>query len=60
MVTGMEGLMELDVYGLDGGIAGDQITKSQEALQTTGRLREVSEPADVSDPSIVEEALAGG
>jgi NitT/TauT family transport system substrate-binding protein len=60
MVTGMEGLVELDVYGLDGGIAGDQITKSQEALVTTGRLRQVSEPADVSDGTIVEEALAGG
>ena len=59
MVVGMEGLMKLDVYGLDGGIAGDQITKSQEALQQTGRLRAVSEPADVSDPSVVEEALAG-
>jgi NitT/TauT family transport system substrate-binding protein len=59
MVTGMEGLVELDVYGLDGGIAGDQITKSQEALVQTGRLRQVSEPADVSDPSIVEEALQG-
>jgi NitT/TauT family transport system substrate-binding protein len=59
MVTGMEGLVDLDVYGLDGGIAGDQITKSQEALVTTGRLRQVSEPADVSDPSIVEEALGG-
>lgn len=59
MVTGMEGLVELDVYGLDGGIAGDQITKSQEALQQTGRLRQVSEPTDVSDPSIVEEAIEG-
>jgi NitT/TauT family transport system substrate-binding protein len=60
MVTGMEGLVDLGVYGLDGGIAGDQITKSMEALVTTGRLRAASEPADVSDPSIVEEALAGG
>jgi ABC-type nitrate/sulfonate/bicarbonate transport system substrate-binding protein len=59
MVTGMEGLVELDVYGLDGGIAGDQITKSQEALVETGRLRAPSEPADVSDPSIVAEALGG-
>jgi NitT/TauT family transport system substrate-binding protein len=59
MVQGMEGLVELDVFGLDGGIAGDQITKSQEALVETGRLRAVSEPADVSDPSIVEEALQG-
>jgi hypothetical protein len=60
MVVGMEGLVDLNVYGLDGGIAGDQITKSMEALQSTGRLRAVSEPADVSDPSIVEEALSGG
>jgi NitT/TauT family transport system substrate-binding protein len=59
LVTGMEGLVELEVYGLDGGIAGDQITKSQEALQQTGRLRQVSDPADVSDPSIVEEAIEG-
>lgn len=58
MATGMEGLVDLEVYGLDGGIAGDQITKSQEALQQTGRLRQVSDPADVSDPSIVEEAVA--
>lgn len=60
MVTGIEGLVELDVFGLDGGISGDQITQSQEALQSTGRLREVSDPADVSDPSIVEDALSGG
>jgi NitT/TauT family transport system substrate-binding protein len=59
MVQGMEGLVDLEVYGLDGGIAGDQITKSQEALVQTGRLRQVSEPTDVSDPSIVEEALEG-
>jgi NitT/TauT family transport system substrate-binding protein len=58
MVQGMQGIIELDVYGLDGGIAGDQITKSMEALQQTGRLRQVSDPADVSDPSIVEEAIA--
>jgi NitT/TauT family transport system substrate-binding protein len=60
MVGGIEGVVELEVYGLDGGIAGDQITKSQEALVETGRLRQASEPADVSDPSIVEEALSGG
>jgi NitT/TauT family transport system substrate-binding protein len=59
LVQGMEGLVDLDVYGLDGGIAGDQITKSQEALVETGRLRQVSDPADVSDPSIVEEAVEG-
>jgi NitT/TauT family transport system substrate-binding protein len=59
LVQGMEGIVELDVYGLDGGIAGDQITKSMEALQQTGRLRQVSDPADVSDPSIVEEAVSG-
>jgi NitT/TauT family transport system substrate-binding protein len=58
MTTGMQGMIDLDVYGLDGGIAGDQITRSQEALVQTGRLAEVSEPTDVSDPSIVEEALA--
>ena len=58
MVQGIKGIIELDVYGLDGGIAGDQITKSMEALQQTGRLRQVSDPADVSDTSIVEEAIA--
>ena len=59
LVRGMEGIVELDVYGLDGGISGDQITRSMEALQQTGRLRQVSDPADVSDPSIVEEAVSG-
>lgn len=58
MVQGLQGLVDLNVFGLDGGIAGDQITKSQEALVQSGRLRQVSEPTDVSDPSIVEEAIA--
>lgn len=56
---GMQGMVDLDVFGLDGGISPDAITRTQEALVELGQLSEVSEPQDVANFELVEEAVAG-
>lgn len=54
---GMQGMSELAVYGLDGGISRDGITRTQEALAQLGQLPEVSEPDEVANFDLVEQAL---
>lgn len=55
---GMQGMSELAVYGLDGGISPDGITRTQEALAQLGQLPEVSEPDDIANFDLVEQAIS--
>lgn len=55
---GMQGMSELAVYGLDGGISRDGITRTQEALAQVGQLPEVSEPDDIANFDLVEQAIS--
>lgn len=55
---GMQGMSELEVYGLDGGISPDRITRTQEALVQVGQLPEVSDPADIANFDLVEQAVS--
>lgn len=54
---GMRGMSELQVYGLDGGISREGITRTQEALAELGQLAEVSEPDDVANFELIEQAV---
>ena len=52
-----EGLTELGVFGVDGGITEEGIIATQEALVELGQLSEASEPSDVANFELVEQAV---
>jgi NitT/TauT family transport system substrate-binding protein len=57
MVRGMKGLMELDVYGLDGGVTRERIEQTQKTLVERGALRSAIKVEDVFDGRFVEAAV---
>lgn len=57
MVRGMKGLVELGVYGLDGGVSREGIERTQKTLVERGALRSAIKVEDVFDPRFVEAAV---
>ena len=56
---GMQGMSELDVYGLDGGISAERIGRTQQTLVDLGQLPAISEPDEVANLDLVQEAVEG-
>lgn len=58
LTQGTKGMSDLGVYGVDGGITQDGITKTQKALQELGTLKETAKPTDVANFQLVQRALS--
>jgi ABC-type nitrate/sulfonate/bicarbonate transport system substrate-binding protein len=57
MTRGFKGLVELGVYGLDGGVTADGIDRTQKLLLDLGALKRTVPAADVSDATFVDQAI---
>ena len=57
LTQGTKGMSELGVYGVDGGITEEGVTKTQKALQDLGTLKEAVKPTDVANFQLVRQAL---
>jgi NitT/TauT family transport system substrate-binding protein len=59
LTQGTKGIAELGVYGVDGGITPEGITKTQKALQELGSLKEAAKPTEVANFQLVQRSLSG-
>ena len=57
MTTGFKQLVDLKVYGLDGGISGDQIAKTMANLVTIKKLSAALKLEDVSNQTLIQQAI---
>src|SRR5919197_4715976 len=57
MTRGFRGLLELNVYGLDGGVSAEGIDRTQKLLVDLGALRRTVPAAEVLNTSFVEAAV---
>jgi NitT/TauT family transport system substrate-binding protein len=54
---GMQGMSELGVYGLDGGISPEGIGRTQQTLVDLGQLADSSEPDELANFDLVQQAV---
>jgi NitT/TauT family transport system substrate-binding protein len=57
MTRGFKGMVELGVYGLDGGLTADGIDRTQKLLVDLGALKRTVPAADVSTNQFVDQAI---
>jgi NitT/TauT family transport system substrate-binding protein len=56
MVKGMQGLIALNAWGLDGGVNADTSTKTQNLLVQTGALKSTVDPKDILTTQFIDSA----